>query len=1250
MIKANWDVFKTKFSENPEKNFEWFCYLLFCREHNLQKGIFRYKNQSAIETNLIHVDDDIVGWQAKFYTVSLSLKNKEILETIQNAKRDYSDITKLIFYINQEWGQTKGKEPKGKIDAEAEALKLGIAIEWRMTSFFESPFVSIENKIISSYFLNESSLIDLSPKRGWYPYDNWAYAPLGVKEEYIVSDKTVIYNDKNEEKPLLEGLNELRGKLLKAKSAIRLVGLSGVGKTRFVQAIFDERIGENTPESSLVCYTDMSREPDPSPIFMVEQLLEIGERVILVVDNCPPDLHRELVKSVGKEISNISLLTVEYDVRDDLPDETDVFKLEPNSPEVIEKIIEKRFEHISQIDARNIAEFSGGNARIALALANTMKKDETLSGLKDEELFKRLFEQRNSPNENLLKSAEVLSLVYSFNGKDFNQDSELEFLASLIGRTGLELYRDVEELKRRDLIQVRGEWRAVLPQAISNRLAKKSLEVIPKEYITAKFLESDSERIIKSFAHRISFLHDSKNAVEIVKDWLTKDGWLGKSNCNFNEFGMYVFLNIAPVAPESVLNCIERAAEDRSTDFLDPVKNNKSIDFVNLLRHIAYEPELFDRTVKIICSFVVFEKKGSKNNTIEEHLKSLFWMNLSGTKASLEQRASIINELLKSDDTTEQTIGFSLLQAALNTGYFTSSYSFDFGARSRDYGWHPSTTKEVIHWYETYLKICANLALSKNDFSEQARRFLADNFRGLWNSSLCFDLLIKVAKELHDTKPWIEGWLAVKESIGFHYDSYSPEIKEKINKLEAYLKPNSLYEKAKVFILSGHHSLLDNDLEASHEDRERSQVLLNQECFNVGKELAKNKKILDSLISEIVLSDNYMISELMKGLATEYYDKKELWTLHYEQYKILPKSNWQFSAITSLLSYWSENDLEYFNELMDRLLNDDYFGEYFPWLQAVHIDSDALKRLHQSLEINKAPIWQYKNLAYGRNHEKITDDDLADLMKHLLLKDGGIDTAIEILSMRFHGQIKEKHSLLLIKIGYELLSVYDYKGNDSSGNVDYKLEIILNTCINNLLDETYAISICKSLAKGIKTFRISNYHKFIQVLSKTYPTIYLNILFNDDVINNYNKSQYNFFSDFEGKKSIVDNIPEVNLIQWCDQNHMLRYPFIASIIYPLEIYENNTVVKPIVYGLIENTLVLEEVLNSFANSIEPKSWSGSWADVIEKRLTLFTELQSHENEIVQKWAELEYQKYIDLIKRTRISEQEKDENRYERFE
>ena len=137
-----------------------------------------------------------------------------------------------------------------------------------------------------------------------------------------------------------------------------------------MQARSDEpRRGEEALNPSLVFYADISDGPTPDPVTFTEQLISQKTRAILIIDNCPPGLHNRLTQICRESKSTVSLLTVEYDVRDDLFEETRVFRLEPASEEIIEKLVMKRFPHISQIDAKTIANFSGGNARVAISLA-----------------------------------------------------------------------------------------------------------------------------------------------------------------------------------------------------------------------------------------------------------------------------------------------------------------------------------------------------------------------------------------------------------------------------------------------------------------------------------------------------------------------------------------------------------------------------------------------------------------------------------------------------------------------------------------------------------------------------------------------------------------------------------------------------------------------------------------------------------------------------------------------------------------
>lgn len=163
LVKPNWDIFKAKFSENPQENFEWFCYLLFSKEYNQPYGTHRYKNQSGIETDPIEVGDEVIGWQSKFYEDTLSNHKEDLLGTLIKTKRDNPNITKIILYTNSEWGQGQGtKEPKAKIETEKKAKELNIELVWMVQSNFEVYCQEERNINISRYFFELDSKWELS--------------------------------------------------------------------------------------------------------------------------------------------------------------------------------------------------------------------------------------------------------------------------------------------------------------------------------------------------------------------------------------------------------------------------------------------------------------------------------------------------------------------------------------------------------------------------------------------------------------------------------------------------------------------------------------------------------------------------------------------------------------------------------------------------------------------------------------------------------------------------------------------------------------------------------------------------------------------------------------------------------------------------------------------------------------------------------------------------------------------------------
>jgi hypothetical protein len=215
-----------------------------------------------------------------------------------------------------------------------------------------------------------------------------------------------------------------------------LVGLSGVGKTRFAEALFDGRIGENALSPVLVAYTNHEELPNPTPEDLARTLIAERRRAILVVDNCGPDLHRRLVDLCKPPGSTVSLLTIEFDVQDDEPEGTDVVLMRGLPSPLVEALIRQRFPDVSQVDARTITDLSDGNSRIALALAEASLQGRSMSTLNARELFKRLFWQNDVEQPGLYNAAKACALVYSFDGETLEgEDSELSHLAALAGQS-----------------------------------------------------------------------------------------------------------------------------------------------------------------------------------------------------------------------------------------------------------------------------------------------------------------------------------------------------------------------------------------------------------------------------------------------------------------------------------------------------------------------------------------------------------------------------------------------------------------------------------------------------------------------------------------------------------------------------------------------------------------------------------------------------------------------------------------------
>lgn len=92
-----------------------------------------------------------------------------------------------------------------------------------------------------------------------------------------------------------------------------------------------------------------------------------------------------------------------------------------------------------------------------------------------------------------------------------------------------------------------------------------------------------------------------------------------------------------------------------------------------------------------------------------------------GFYPSQTETLKVVDDLLRSADSAARDLGAKALQSMCMTSNFSSAYDFEFGARSRNYGYHPRTGKDVSDWFAAVLKFAEPFALSDSPLRMHCR-------------------------------------------------------------------------------------------------------------------------------------------------------------------------------------------------------------------------------------------------------------------------------------------------------------------------------------------------------------------------------------------------------------------------------------------------------------------------------------------------------------------------------------------------
>ncbi|KQV55471.1 hypothetical protein ASC95_29150 [Pelomonas sp. Root1217] len=539
------------------------------------------------------------------------------------------------------------------------------------------------------------------PCHGWRGHGTWAAGAADV--QFLTDEHVRVRGPAGQLLTALEALADMRAALRRPRRAVRLVGLSGAGKTRLTQALFEEGLGGEPLPAHLAVYCDVGEAGlQPPATEMLRRLTAVGRPQILVVDNCNPAAHRALCSALADRPGHVSLLTVEYDIQAGDAEETDVYQLDGVSPRLLLAWVARCWPALSLRVQEHIVELSEGNLRIAGAFASAVQRGGDLRGLPSADLYRRLFWQRGAYDRELEHVARVLALVYSFDAAppdDARVDSEFGRLAQLADISPPRLHAHVGTLIARGLVQCRGRWRAVLPQGLAHKLASDGLAAVDEVQVWRQL--GGDPRLGRSLARRLSSLHDSVPAQRLVERWFIERPGVTL----FKDFafgGGSLFSYLAPVRPDLALERLEALTAIPGEGLLRwDHRIHHEVAF-RIAVHLAYPADTFLRAAEVAFRLAQTSCKGSYCRAAdEETLCALFRPAKSGTHAPLEIRFTFLAALLDGD-AERQRLGMLALAEALSTERHGCP-PWPFGARARDQGWQPIDEEARQAWQASVL-------------------------------------------------------------------------------------------------------------------------------------------------------------------------------------------------------------------------------------------------------------------------------------------------------------------------------------------------------------------------------------------------------------------------------------------------------------------------------------------------------------------------------------------------------------------
>lgn len=589
----------------------------------------------------------------------------------------------------------------------------------------------------------------------------------------------------------------LVGRVAEPKSCFRIIGLSGLGKTRTAFQVFVE----NEAIRNLVVYVDANHAPTIDAL--IADWVGLGLRAILIVDNCEYRLHERLAKEVCRASSQISLLTLDYNM-ESVSAPTVCFRLRPMTDKELLQLLTPIYK--DQLpDLERIASFAQGFPQMAVLLAEArLTEDPRIGELTEDELANKLLWRRGeAENPERIRVLQACSLFNVF-GVEREVENQIEFIATVVGASIDNVYECVQEYSKRGLIDRRGRYGQVVPKPLAIRLAGQWWTKT-REQKQIELLDSIPEGMIQGFCHQIERMDFHTNVKELSEKLCGPQRPFGLAEVILSDRGSSLFRSFVVVNPEATCAALYKVLSNKNTQQLSAIKGAIRRNLVWALEKLCFHSEIFSEAAWCMLLLASAENESYGNNATGMFAQ-LFSVSLSGTEATPRARFDLLNRAVELQQDSVDMVVLKALEQATRTYGGSRMVGAEYqGTKAPLKEWKAIVWKDIFdYWQEAFNLLISLLERGENQ-KEKVLSVIGQSIRGFVRCGR-LELLDTAINQIVNVNG--RYWPAALESIKrtFEYDAEGME-KEAIESLNSWLQLLSpdeadLPEKLKILVIN----------------------------------------------------------------------------------------------------------------------------------------------------------------------------------------------------------------------------------------------------------------------------------------------------------------------------------------------------------------------------------------------------------------------------------------------------------------